>query len=49
MNIYDRLISVNFRCLSLVPFLKMNEKDSEGVIQRSVDAVSHMDKILLRS
>lgn len=49
MNIYDRLVSVNFRCLSLVQFLKVNENDSEGVIQRSVDGVSHMDKMLLRS
>jgi len=42
-------LSVNLRCLSLHPFLKVGEKDSEGVIWSSVDAGCHNDRILLIS
>ena len=48
-HVYDKFICVNLRCLSLLQFLKMGKKDSEGVIQSSADAVSHTDKILLIS
>lgn len=47
--VYDQFICVNLRCLSLLQFLIMGEKDSEGVIQSSADAASHTDKILLIS
>lgn len=48
-HVYDQFISVNLRCLSFLPFLKVGEKDTEGVVQSSADAVCHTDKILLIS